>query len=224
MDKDLKSGLGYIIPVGSIVGYVLALVTENFNVAMIMAACGILLWFIYLLIMEIKPPQPFGNIIVFFGVLLSFSVFLSTGLEQDIFGGYLLQTDGLIYAILVLFFTIMAGVLFRSLNQKQDQTVESQLSQSDKELVEKAIAKNGGDAAQSDPRIIVVKQEAPAKEEEKPDSEEPAQQPYPYPYPYPQEYYEESDEDEEYEDDDEEYEDDEYEDYEYDEDDEEEDK
>ena len=35
MDKDLKSGLGYLIPVGSIVGYVLALMFENFNLAMI---------------------------------------------------------------------------------------------------------------------------------------------------------------------------------------------
>ena len=208
MDNDLKSGLGYIIPIGAISGYVLALVAENFYLAMILSVAGILLWFIYLLIMEIRPPQPFGNFIVLFGVLLAFSVFLSTGLEQDIFGGYMLKSEGLIYAVLILFFTIMAGVLFRTISRKQDMSIESQLSQADRELVEKAISRENGVAA--DPRIIVVKQEAPAKEDEEAEGEEEYEYEYdPYAYTYPPEYYDEEDEDEEYEDDEEEYEDEE---------------
>lgn len=209
MDNDLKSGLGYLIPIGAIVGYVLALMAENFNLAMILAAGGILLWFIYMLVMEIKPPKPFGNIIVFFGILLAGSVFLATGLEQDIFGGFKLKTEGAIYAIMILFFTIMAGVLFRSMSQKQDITIESQLSNRDRELVEKALAAKNGAAA--DPRIIVVKQDAPPVKE-KPEEEEYDYGDYdPYAYQYPPEYYAEEDDDdddEEYEDDDEDEEDD----------------
>lgn len=202
MDNDLKSGLGYIIPVGAIIGFVLALITENFNLAMIMAVTGILGWFIYLLIMEIKPPRPFGNIVVFFGVLLSLAVFLATGLEQDMFGGYILRSQGLIYAVIVLFFSILTGVLFRSMSQKQDKTIDSQLSQSDRDLVEKAISQEAG--AETEPRIIVLKQEIPSS-----DKEEESEQEYdygeydPYAYSYPPEYYEDEDE----EDDDEEYED-----------------
>ena len=164
MDNDLKSGLGYIIPVGAIIGFVLALITENFNLAMIMAVTGILGWFIYLLIMEIKPPRPFGNIVVFFGVLLSLAVLLATGLEQDIFGGYILRPHGLIYAVIVLFFSILTGVLFRLMSQKQDMTIESQLSKSDRDLVEKAISQENG--TETEPRIIVVKQETPTSDKE----------------------------------------------------------
>lgn len=206
MDNDLKSGLGYLIPVGSIIGYILALVAESFNVAIIMAAAGILVWFIYILILEIKPPQPFGNIIVLFGVLLALAVFLSTGLEQDMFGGYILKSEGLISAIMILFFTIMAGVLFRTISRKQDMTVESQLNATDRELVEKALA--GKDEEESDPRIVVVKHEAPPKEEKEDEPQYDYGDYDPYGYAYPPEYYEEED-DEEYEDD--EYEDDEYE-------------
>ncbi len=204
MDNDLKSGLGYIIPIGAIVGYVLALVVENFYLAMILAVTGILVWFIYLLIMEIRPPQPFGNFIVLFGVLLAFSVFLATGLEQDIFGGYILNSEGLIYAILILFFTIMAGVLFRTISRKQDLTIESQLSQDDRDLVEKAIT--GENGAVTDPRIIVVKQEISADKEEEAEEDE-GYEYDPYAYTYPPEYYNEEDEDEEYEEEDDEYED-----------------
>ena len=208
MDNDLKSGLGYIIPVGAIIGFVLALITENFNLAMIMAVTGILGWFIYLLIMEIKPPRPFGNIVVFFGVLLSLAVLLATGLEQDSFGGYILRSQGLIYAVIVLFFSILTGVLFRSMSQKQDKTIESQLSKSDRDLVEKAISQEAG--AETEPRIIVVKQEAPSPDEEL-ESEYDYGEYDPYAYSYPPEYYEDEedeDEDEDYEDEDE-YEDEE---------------
>ncbi len=215
MNNDLKSGLGYIIPVGAIVGYVLAVIVENFNLAMILAVSGILLWFIYMLIMEIKPPQPFGNIIVLFGVLLAVSVFLATGLEQDIFGGYLLKTEGLIYAIMILFFTIMAGVLFRSMNQKQDMVIESQLSAGDRALVEQAIKQTDEKDDSDDPRIIVVKQETPVQEKETEAEELAAEQHDPYAYPYSPEYYQAAEEEDEYEDDEEdEYEDEEYEEYE----------
>ncbi len=200
MDNELKSGLGYLIPVGAIVGYILALVAESFVWAIIFAAGGILLWFIYLLIMEIDPPRPFGNIIVLFGVLLAISVFLATGLEQDMFGGYLLKTEGLIYAILILFFTVMAGVLFRSQNRKKD----AALSPADQQLVDQAL---GGEGDEKDPRVIVVKQEAP--KEEKP--QQPEYDYDPYAYTYPPEYYEDEDE-EEYDEDDDAYEEDEYED------------
>ena len=205
MDNDLKSGLGYIIPVGAIIGFVLALITENFNLAMIMAVTGILGWFIYLLIMEIKPPRPFGNIVVFFGVLLSLAVLLATGLEQDIFGGYILRPQGLIYAVIVLFFSILTGVLFRSMSQKQDKTIDSQLSQSDRDLVEKAISQENG--TETEPRIIVVKQETPTSDKEA-EPEHDYGEYDPYAYSYPPENYEDEDEDEEYEDEDE-YEDEE---------------
>ena len=205
MDNDLKSGLGYIIPIGAIIGYVLALAAENFYLGLVLATAGILLWFIYLLIFEIRPPQPFGNFIVLFGVLMAFSMFLATGLEQDLFGGYILKPEGLVYAILILFFTIMAGVLFRSMSRKQDLTIESQLSQADRDLVEKAIGKEAG--AETEPRIIVVKQEAPPPEkEEEPEQEYDYGEYDPYAYSYPPEYYDdedEEDEDEEYEDEDE---------------------
>lgn len=195
MANDIKSGIGYIIPAAAILGFVLSLFAEQFIWAVLFAAAGILVWFLYMLVMESKLPEITGNIVILFAVLLGLGVFFAFGWETDMFGGVTIRPEGSLIAVLVLLFGVLSGVLF---NRDRNRTAEQKLSPEEKEWVQKALDQTASGSSQ-EPRVVVVKPE-PAKEQKKPET--PPVPPYPYMVPY-QEY----DEDDEYEDD--EYEDEE---------------
>lgn len=204
MINEVKSGIGYIIPAAALVGFVLALLAENYLLSIFFAIAGILVWFLYTLVMETKLPNTTGNIIILFGVLLSIGIFMSFGWEQNIHGGFNIKPEGTIFALIILFFSVMAGVLFRR-DEARATDAKQILSDTDKEIVQKAVEST--EETKEDPKVIIVKQEVTEKEKE---VEQPQMQPYFYPYPtddydYEDEDYEDEDE-YEYEDEDEEYE------------------
>ena len=51
MANDMKSGIGFVIPAAGIVGFFISLVMREFLFSIIIAVCGILVWFIYMLVM-----------------------------------------------------------------------------------------------------------------------------------------------------------------------------
>ncbi len=63
-----------------------------------------IVWMLYILVVESTTPALMGNILILFVVLLSLAVFLNYGLSQNMFGGYELKSDGSLIALLVLFF------------------------------------------------------------------------------------------------------------------------
>ena len=77
MNSDIKSGVGYIIPLGAIIGFFTALFLGEHLLSICIAIAGILVWLLYMVIMESSPPSNLGNLIMFFGILLSIGVFLS---------------------------------------------------------------------------------------------------------------------------------------------------
>jgi hypothetical protein len=56
-----------------------------------------------------------GNVIIVFGALLALSVFLDAGLEQNMFGGLNFLPKGLAYSTILLFFSVLLGVLFKNM-------------------------------------------------------------------------------------------------------------
>ena len=72
MANDIKSGLGYIIPSAGVVGFFISLLMGEPIMSIVIAIAGILVWFMYMLVMESRPPEPsqLGNLIILFGVLL----------------------------------------------------------------------------------------------------------------------------------------------------------
>ncbi|NOZ74832.1 MAG: hypothetical protein GXO90_05565 [FCB group bacterium] len=201
MANDIKSGIGYIIPATAILGFVLSLFAEQFIWAVLFAAAGILVWFLYMMVMESKLPEITGNIVILFAVLLALGVFFAFGWETDMFGGITIRPEGSLIAVLVLLFGVLSGVLF---NRDRNRTGEQKLSPEEKEWVQQALDQTASDSSK-EPRVVIVKQE-PAKEKETPP---PVQSYPPYMMPY-QEYDEDDDDDEdEYEDEDwDEYDDD----------------
>lgn len=203
----MKSGIGFMIPAAGVVGFFTSLLLGEFLLSIIIAVAGILAWFLYMLVMESPMPQQIGNMIMLFGVLLSIGIFFGFGVSQNMWGGFEFQTEGSIFALVILFFAVLTGLNFRAQGSSQVSPANTGgLSDADRDLVMNAIKQSNGDKeSQDDPRVIVVKQEmAQAKEEDKKEETNPhdpygmANNPY---FAYPPDYYYDEDEDDEYEDD-----------------------
>ena len=212
MANDMKSGIGFIIPAAGVVGFFTSLLLGEFLVSIIIAVAGIMVWFLYMLVMESNMPQQMGNMILLFGILLSIGIFFGFGITQNMFGGFEFQPEGSIFALVILFFAVLTGLNFR--NQASSTVAPaggSGLSDSDRDLVMDAIKQSQESTETSDePRVIVVKQEATPEvvAEEKKEEEPNPYDPYnmvnnPY-FAYPPDYFyddDEEDEEEEEEDD-----------------------
>jgi len=212
MANDMKSGIGFIIPAAGVVGFFTSLLLGEFLVSIIIAVAGIMVWFLYMLVMESNMPQQMGNMILLFGILLSIGIFFGFGVTQNMFGGFEFQPEGSIFALVILFFAVLTGLNFR--NQASSTVAPaggSGLSDSDRDLVMDAIKQSQEPTEASDePRVIVVKQEATPevaveeKKEEEPNPYAPynmANNPY---FAYPPDYYYDDDEDDEDDEEDEE--------------------
>ena len=149
MASSIKSGIGFIIPFGAIIGFVLSIIAENYVLGIFFAVAGMLVWLLYLAVMDTAAPDTMGNFIILFGVLLALAVFMNFGWEQNIWGGIEFKAEGSVLALVVLFFATLSGVLYR----QRLTAVQPQLTSSEQELVDKALR------GEEDPRVIVVKQE-----------------------------------------------------------------
>ena len=183
MASSIKSGIGFIIPFGAIIGFVLSIIAENYVLGIFFAVAGMLVWLLYLAVMDTAAPDTMGNFIILFGVLLSLAVFMNFGWEQNIWGGIEFKAEGSVLALVVLFFATLSGVLYR----QQFAAVQPQLTSSEQELVDKALR------GEENPRVIVVKQEMEDDNTDDEDDDYEEYKEYDYAYPY---YF---DEDNEYE-------------------------
>tara|TARA_B100001750_G_scaffold13504_1_gene9689 strand:+ start:451 stop:1056 length:606 start_codon:yes stop_codon:yes gene_type:complete len=196
MVDNIKTGIGFFIPVASLIGFVLSILSNNYFVSIIFIVSGMMIWMLYILVVESNTPALMGNILILFVVLLSLAVFLNYGLSQNMFGGYELKSDGSLIALLVLFFGGLIGMIFR---QSISDSSAPSLSSEDLALVNKALEKSDNlNDAKVDPKVIVVKQEVPKEVvKEEPEEEEEEEWDYSQMYAYPPEYYEEYEEEEE---------------------------
>ena len=192
MNNDIKSGVGYIIPLGAIIGFITALFLGEYIFSIFIAIAGILLWFLYMVVMESSPPSNLGNLIMFFGILLSIGIFMGFGITQNMWGGIEFVSEGSLFALVILFFSILTGMLFRNQSIVQPVGIGNKLTDQEKNWIEKSLKKSNTKTGANDPRVIVVKQENNDKGKDVP-TELPksgdTQYNNPYVYAYPPEYY-----------------------------------
>ena len=195
MADSIKTGIGFLIPVGSLAGFIQSLLANDYITGIIFIIGGLMLWMLYILVVESTTPALMGNILIVFNILLSLAVFLNYGLSQNIWGGYELKSDGSIIALLVLFFGCLIGMMFR---QHLLGTPAPSLTAEDQDLVNKALVKSNNKGS-TDPKVIVVKQEVPQVKKDNEDNEDNEEWDYSHMYAYPPEYYEDyyDDEDDE---------------------------
>ena len=195
MADSIKTGIGFLIPLGSLVGFIQSLLSNDYINGIIFIIGGLMIWMLYILVVESTTPTLMGNILIVFIVLLSLAIFLNYGLSQNIWGGYELKSDGSLIALLVLFFGGLIGMMFR---QHLLGTPTPSLSADDQRLVNKALEQR--DSGEStDPKVIVVKQESPPVKEDEEDEEWEYSNMYAYPPEYYEDYYEDEDEEEDQE-------------------------
>ena len=199
MVNDMKSGIGFLIPAAGVVGFFTSLLMGDFLVSIIVAVAGILIWFLYMTVMESHIPAQMGNMIMLFGIMLAIGIFMGYGVTQNMWGGIEFQTEGSIFSLIILFFAVLTGLSFRNQSSRLA-TPGGGLSATDREIVLNAINESDKSALGSEPRVIVVKQEAPAVEDEDDETDaqddlyDMMQNPY---FAYPPDYYYEDDEDDE---------------------------
>lgn len=181
MASSIKSGIGFIIPFGAIIGFVLSIIAENYVLGIFFAVAGMLVWLLYLAVMDTAAPNTMGNFIILFGVLLALAVFMNFGWEQNIWGGIEFKAEGSVLALVVLFFATLSGMLYR----QQLTTTQPQLTASEQELADKDLR------GKKDPQVIVVKPEAENNDIEDIEDDYEEYKEYDYAYPY---YFNEDDE------------------------------
>jgi len=82
---------------------------------MFLSIFGISSWLFFTFIVKASWHQITGNVIIVFGALLALSVFLDAGLEQNMFGGLNFLPKGLAYSTILLFFSVLLGLLFKNM-------------------------------------------------------------------------------------------------------------
>lgn len=197
MANDVKSGVGFIIPALGVVGFFTSLLLGEFLLSIIIAVMVILVWFLYMLVMESHIPGEMGNMIILFGMMLSLGIFFGFGIMQNMWGGYDLKPEGAIFSLIIFFFSVLTGLNFRNQQNsiQKDVISNSGLSNEDRNLVMDAIKQNkqvNEAASSNEPKVIIVKQEQPTIENKLENKEVyPNQltQQNPY-FAYPADYYE----------------------------------
>jgi len=110
MANDVKSGIGYLIPASGVVGFIIALLLGEFLVSILITVLGILVWFLYMLVMESTIPKQMGNMIMLFGVMLSVGIFLGFGVTQNLWGGFEFKPEGSLLSLVILFSGLVWGI------------------------------------------------------------------------------------------------------------------
>ena len=112
VSHEIKAIFGYLFLLASVIGFVIAFLATSYLLAVLFIIGGLLFWMIYLNIAKVKIDRLTGAILIIFGVLLSTAIFMSFGIEQDMWGGYHLKPDGTIFSLIILFFAVMPGLIF----------------------------------------------------------------------------------------------------------------
>lgn len=187
MSENLRSGIGFLFPLGALLGFILSVLGGQYILGIIFVVTGILGWFIYMAVMETSAPSVTGNILILFGTLLSIGVFLSYGLSQNMFGGIEIRSEGAMMSLIILFFTVLLGLAFK--RTLPSETPSSDLTEKEASLVREALEGTENENT----KVIVIKQDA-----EESDADEDKDCDYreynPYMYAYPPEYYDDEDE------------------------------
>jgi drug/metabolite transporter superfamily protein YnfA len=110
--QDIKALFGYLILLAAVVGFIFSFTTENYLLATLFIIGGIVAWMIFINIANVRLHRPTGAILIIFGILLSFAIFMAFGIEQDMWGGYHIKSEGAILSLVVLFLSIMPGLIF----------------------------------------------------------------------------------------------------------------
>ena len=88
MADNIKTGIGFIIPTASLLGFVLSILSSDYFNGIIFIIAGMIVWMLYILVVESTTPVLMGNILILFVVL--FQEGRDAALTQGQSGGFCL--------------------------------------------------------------------------------------------------------------------------------------
>ena len=115
MNENVKICVGLVVPAATIVAFFFSILLENYVLGIFLSIFGISSWLFFAFVMKSYWHQITGNVIIVFGALLALSVFLDAGLERNMFGGLNFLSKGIAYSTILLFFSVLLGVLFKNM-------------------------------------------------------------------------------------------------------------
>jgi len=115
MNENVKIFVGLLVPAATMVAFFISIFLENYVLGMFLSIFGISSWLFFTFVLKSYWHQITGNVIIVFGALLALSVFLDAGLERNMFGGLNFLSKGVAYSTILLFFTVLLGVLFKNM-------------------------------------------------------------------------------------------------------------
>ena len=113
MNDNIKSSVGMLVPLSSLALFIYFSLLGNFLAAILAAIGGVLLWYLYSLVVESQMPDITGNIVILFGGLLSTAFFLNYGISKNMFGGFNINLEGTAVSAVILFFSVLLGINLR---------------------------------------------------------------------------------------------------------------
>ena len=115
MNENVKIFVGLLAPTATFVAFFFSVFSENYVLGMFLSIFGISSWLFFTFVVKAYWHQITGNIIIVFGALLALSVFLDAGIERNMFGGLNFLSKGVASSAILLFFSVLLGVLFKNM-------------------------------------------------------------------------------------------------------------
>ena len=115
MNENVKIFVGLLVPAVTVVAFFFSVFLENYVLGMFLSIFGISSWLFFTFVVKSYWHQITGSVIIVFGALLALSVFLDAGIERNMFGGLNFLSKGLAYSTILLFFSVLLGVLFKNM-------------------------------------------------------------------------------------------------------------
>ena len=115
MNENVKIFVGLLVPAATIVAFFFSVFLENYVLGVFLSIFGISSWLFFTFVMKSYWHQITGNVIIVFGALLALSMFLDAGIERNMFGGLNFLSKGIASSTILLFFSVLLGVLFKNM-------------------------------------------------------------------------------------------------------------
>ena len=113
MNENVKIFVGLLTPAATFVAFFFSIFLENYVLGVFLSIFGISSWLFFTFVVKSYWHHITGNVVIVFGALLALSVFLDAGIERNMFGGLNFLSKGIAYSTILLFFSVLLGVLFK---------------------------------------------------------------------------------------------------------------
>ena len=153
MNENVKIFVGLLTPAATFVAFFFSVFLENYVLGVFLSIFGISSWLFFAFVVKSYWHQITGNVIIVFGALLALSTFLDAGIERNMFGGLNFLSKGIAYSTILLFFSVLLGVLFKNMDPNVSTSRPQKISRdpiAGSAVNNNALEKNAGDAELSD--------------------------------------------------------------------------